>query len=167
MTINPTVWQVISNTLVFGGICAAILTIRYNVKMTRKTQTATFLFESRKDGEYIESLHTLKVIHGSGKSMRSYVFPPEGVSIKEIDALQMRKIQYILNFYERVAVSIKSGIYDEKMIKQTSYTTVIDTYDKSEELIKAIREKLQTQLTYQEYEWLHNRWKAAPLKRCK
>ncbi|QKN81622.1 DUF4760 domain-containing protein [Scandinavium goeteborgense] len=102
MTINPTVWPIISNTLVFGGICAAILTIRYNIKMARKTQTATFLFESRKDSEYIESLHTLKVSHGSGKSMRSYVFPPEGVSLTELDILQMRRIQYILNFFERL-----------------------------------------------------------------
>ncbi|WP_250552608.1 DUF4760 domain-containing protein, partial [Escherichia coli] len=34
--------------------------------------------------------------------------------------------QYILNFYERVAVSIREGIYDEKMIKRTSYTTVVE-----------------------------------------
>ena len=75
MEISPTAWQVISNLLVFGGICTAVLTIRFNVKMARKTQTATFLFESRKDSEYIDGLHTLRRVRDSGKSFRSYVFP--------------------------------------------------------------------------------------------
>jgi hypothetical protein len=38
---------------------------------------------------------------------------------------ERRKFQYILNFYERVAVSIREGIYNEQMIKRTSYTTVM------------------------------------------
>ncbi|CAM4019618.1 MULTISPECIES: DUF4760 domain-containing protein [Lelliottia] len=163
MALSPTTWQVISNVLVFGGICTAVLTIRYNVKMARKTQTATFLFESRKDNEYVESLHTLRRIRDSGKSFRSYVFPIAG-SLSDAETAEGRQIQYILNFYERVAVSIKAGIYEEDMIKQASYTTVLDTYETAEPLIKALREKLRSTLTYQEFEWLHKRWKGKPPK---
>ncbi|TLU69567.1 DUF4760 domain-containing protein [Enterobacter sp. MF024] len=163
MELSPVAWQVISNLLVFGGICTAVMTIRYNVEMARKTQTATFLFESRKDGEYIDSLHTLRRIRDSGKSFRSYVFPPAG-SLSDSETAEGRKIQYILNFYERVAVSIKAGIYEEDMIKQASYTTVMDTYETAEPLIKALREKLRSSLTYQEFEWLHKRWKNKPPK---
>lgn len=151
----------------FCGICTAVITIKYNITMTRKTQTATFLFESRKDVEYVASLHTFKYVHNSGKSFRSFIFPTNGASLTDDEVNQGRKIQYILNFYERVAVSIKSGIYDENMIKKTSYTTVIETFETAEPLIKAIREKIRSDLTYQEYEWLYKRWKRSPLKKGK
>lgn len=78
---------------------------------------------------------------------------------------ERRKFQYILNFYERVAVSIREGIYNEQMIKRTSYTTVIETYDIAEPLIKAIREHIKSETTYQEFEWLVKRWKTKPLKK--
>lgn len=166
MELSPTAWQVISNLLVFSGICTAVLSMKFNVEMARKTQTAMFLFESRKDNEYIESLHTLRRVRDSGKSFRSYVFPVTG-SLSEDETREGQKIQYILNFYERVAVSIKAGIYEEGMIKQASYTTVLDTYEIAEPLIKALREKLHSTLTYQEFEWLYQYWKNKPLKNNK
>lgn len=166
MDLSSTTWQVISNALVFFSICTAVIAIRYNLQMARKTQTATFLFESRKDQEYAESLHTLRRVRDSGKSFRSYVFPVQA-ALSEDETEEGRKIQYILNFYERVAVSVKAGIYEEEMIKQTSWTTVIDTYETAEPLIKALREKLRSAFTYQEFEWLYNRWKIRPLRSIK
>ncbi|WFQ80034.1 DUF4760 domain-containing protein [Xenorhabdus sp. SF857] len=167
MTLDAATLQIISNTIVFIGVLVAIGTIIYNVRTAKKTQTANFLFESRQDIQYIESLHVLKQVHRSGKSFRSYVFPCEGKTISEEEMIERRKFQYILNFYERVAVSIREGIYDEKMIKRTSYTTVIETYDIAEPLIKAIREHIQSETTYQEFEWLVKRWKANPLRKNK
>ncbi|HGC5183412.1 TPA: DUF4760 domain-containing protein, partial [Escherichia coli] len=98
---------------------------------------------------------------------RSYVFPCDGCIITDEEMAERRKFQYILNFYERVAVSIREGIYDEKMIKRTSYTTVVETYDIAEPLIKAIRESINSDTTYQEFEWLVRRWKANPLRKNK
>lgn len=167
MVLDTTTLQIISNAIVLLGVLVAIGTIIYNVRTAKKTQTANFLFESRQDERYTESLHTLKQVHRSGKSFRSYVFPAEGSAITEDEMLERRKLQYILNFYERVAVSIREGIYNEKMIKRTSYTTVIETYDIAEPLIKAIREHIKSETTYQEFEWLVKRWKAKPLKKNK
>lgn len=164
---DPTTLQIISNAIVLLGVLVAIGTIIYNVRMAKKTQTANFLFESRQDTQYIESLHVLKQVHRSGKSFRAYVFPCEGKAITEEEMTERRKFQYILNFYERVAVSIREGIYNEQMIKRTSYTTVIETYDIAEPLIKAIREHINSETTYQEFEWLVKRWKAKPLKKNK
>ena len=151
---NPITLQIISNTIVLLGVLVAIGTIIYNVRTAKKTQTANFLFESRQDMQYIESLH-------------SYVFPCDGCIITDEEMAERRKFQYILNFYERVAVSIREGIYDEKMIKRTSYTTVVETYDIAEPLIKAIRESINSDTTYQEFEWLVRRWKANPLRKNK
>ena len=167
MTPDAATLQIISNAIVLIGVLVAIGAIVYNVRTAKKTQTANFLFESRQDTQYIESLHTLKQVHRSGKSFRSYVFPCEGTSITEEEMAERRKFQYILNFYERVAVSIREGIYDEQMIKRTSFTTVIETHDIAEPLIKAIREHIQSETTYQEFEWLVKRWKAKPLKKNK
>ncbi len=165
MTLDAATLQMISNVIVFFGVVVAIFTIIYNVRTAKKIQTANFLFESRQDLQYIEALHILKKVHRSGKSFRSYVFPSEGGKISEDEMVERRKIQYILNFYERVAIGIDNNIYDETMIKRTSFTTVIETYDIAEPLIKAIRENIKSDSTYQEFEWLVNRWKSDPLKK--
>ncbi len=110
MTIDANTITIISNAIVLLGVIVAIVTIIYNVRTAKKTQTANFLFESRQDTHYIESLHVLKQVHRSGKSFRSYVFPCEGGAITEDEMNERRKFQYILNFYERVAVSIREGI---------------------------------------------------------
>ncbi|UUE36544.1 DUF4760 domain-containing protein [Pectobacterium aroidearum] len=165
MTFDPIKLQLISNLLVFLGVVVAIFAIIYNVLTAKKTQTANFLFESRQDSQYTESLHELKQAHRSNKSFRTYVFPCDGTKITEEDLAARRKFQYILNFYERVAVSIREGIYNEEMIKRTSFTTAIETYDIAEPLIKAIRESISSETAYQEFEWLVKRWKAKPLKK--
>ncbi|WP_049292306.1 DUF4760 domain-containing protein [Franconibacter helveticus] len=157
--------QTISNAIVFMGVVVATLAIIYNVRIARKTQTAVFLFESRKDKEYLESLYMLKKVHASGRSFRSYVFPGPDRPLTDKERVERLKLQYILNFYERVAVSIREGIYNEKMIKQTSYATVIETWDIAEPLIKAVRQYINSETTWQEFEWLVSRWRKAPLKR--
>lgn len=165
MAKDPATLQLVSNVIVFLGVIVAVITITYNVCMAKKTQTAAFLFESRKDKDYVDSLHILKKAHESGKSFRSYVFPIAGTIISDEEMDERRKFQYILNFYERVAVSIRQGIYNEEMIKRTSWTTVIETWDIAEPLIRAIREKINSDTTYQEFEWLVKRWKKNRLKR--
>ncbi len=60
---NPITLQIISNAIVLLCVLVAIGTIIYNVRTAKKTQTANFLFESRQDMQYIESLHTLKQVH--------------------------------------------------------------------------------------------------------
>ncbi|HCL5623485.1 TPA: DUF4760 domain-containing protein [Kluyvera ascorbata] len=167
MTLDANTLSIISSAVVFLGVVAAIVTIIYNVRTAKKTQTANFLFESRQDAQYLESLHVLKQVHRSGKSFRAYVFPCNGGAITEDEMVERRKFQYILNFYERVAVSIREGIYNEEMIKRTSYSTVIETFDIAEPLIKAIREHINSETTYQEFEWLVKRWKKNPLKKNK
>ena len=57
MTLDANTLQIISNAIVLLGVVVAIWTIIYNVRTAKKTQTANFLFESRQDTQYIESLH--------------------------------------------------------------------------------------------------------------
>lgn len=159
--------HLINTALVFIGVIVATIAIVYNVRTAKKTQTAAFLFESRKDQEYLEALHVLKKVHSSEKSLRSYVFPSPDSPVTPEELNDRRKLQYILNFYERVAVSIREGIYNENMIKRTSYTTVMETWNNAEPLIKAVREYIHSETTWQEFEWLVSRWRKSPLKRTR
>ena len=88
--------------------------------------------------------------------------------------LNVANKQYIDEQYEKIYVKdtkqkefILKYFDDEKMIKRTSYTTVVETYDIAEPLIKAIRESINSDTTYQEFEWLVRRWKANPLRKNK
>lgn len=63
MKIEVNTLSIISNIVVFIGVVVAIVAIIYNVRTAKKTQTANFLFESRQDIQYIESLHVLKQVH--------------------------------------------------------------------------------------------------------
>lgn len=159
--------QLMSNAIVGVGVLVAAGTIAYNIRIAKKTQTANFLFESRKDHDYIAGLKTLTRVHNSGVSFRSYVFPCTDVVLGEEQRQEYSEIQYIINFYERVAVSVKHGIYHEDMLKSASCSTVVRVFETSEPLIKAIREKQGRDTLYQEFEWMVKRWKAKPLKKIK
>ena len=166
--------------VVFGAIIATmtmVSTLNANAKAAlqaqiahaetaKKTQTSIFLFESRHDQGFIDGLNVLRDRNESGKSFRSYIYPCEGQSDeeKEKDKEEKRKIGYYLNFFERVSVSIKNGIYDETMLKEVLFNTAIKNYDIAEPFIKAIREKHGRNTYYQEYEWLVDKWKREPLK---
>ncbi|MEX9852093.1 DUF4760 domain-containing protein [Providencia huaxiensis] len=145
---------------------AALQAQEAHAETAKKTQTSVFLFESRHDQGFIDGLEVLRERNEAGKLFRSYIYPPENQTEKEKDSDRddRRKIGYYLNFFERVSVSIKNGIYDETMLKQVLYNTAIKNYDVAEPLIHALRLKHGRSTYYQEYEWLVDRWKREPLK---
>lgn len=157
--------QIVSAIAVSLGLFIAIATIIYNVNTARKVHTSVFLSESRFDTDYKRGLSTLRRIHDSGKSFRSYMFPANGqVDLSEEERIERKEIVYCLSFYERVAVSVKNKTYDETMIKEVFFSSVVNNFDISEPLIKAIREKENKSTYFKEYEWLAKRWKRSPLK---
>ena len=65
--------QIVSAVAVSLGLFIAIATIIYNVNTARKVHTSVFLGESRFDVDYKKGLSTMRRIHESNKSFRSYV----------------------------------------------------------------------------------------------
>lgn len=148
--------QFINTAAMLFSLVLAHKAITWNQHTARKAQTATFLYESRFDKRYIDGLHTLRSIHLSGKSFRSYIFTSPTFSPHEKEERQ--QLVYCLNFYERLAVGIHHGIYHEEMIKEVFYNSIINNYAIAEPFIKAIREKENRKTYYQEYEYLVRRW---------
>lgn len=155
--------QIVSSLAVVIGLLVALATIFYNIRTAKKSQTSVFFAESRHDIKYLEGQHALRQVHNSGKSFRSYIFP-SGPQLSDEEKDERLKIQYCLNFYERLSVSIKNGSYDEVMIKQVFYSSIVQNYEISEPFIKALREQKRRNTYYQEFEWLAKRWKKKPLK---
>ncbi|MBB1201646.1 DUF4760 domain-containing protein [Enterobacteriaceae bacterium 89] len=153
--------QIINAGAMLLSLCVASAAIARHRSVACKALTATFLYESRFDKRYIEGLHTLRAIHLSGRSFRSYIFSSATFNQSEKDERQ--QLVYCLNFYERLAVGILHGIYHEKMIKEVFYNSIINNYVIAEPFINAIREKEKRGTYYQEYEYLVRRWRKAPL----
>lgn len=59
---------------------------------------------------------------------------------------------------------MKRKTYDETMIKEVFYSSVVNNYQIALPLIQAIREKENINTYFKEYEWLATRWKDCPLK---
>ncbi|HEJ7039371.1 TPA: DUF4760 domain-containing protein [Serratia liquefaciens] len=157
--------QIVSAVAVSIGLIIAVITIVYNVKTARKVHTSVFLGESRFDIDYKKGLSTMRRIHESNKAFRSYMYPSNGqADLTDDEKKEKREIIYCLGFYERMAVSVKNKTYDEKMIKEVFYNSVVNNHDISDPLIKAIREKENKTTYFKEYEWLAKRWKKCPLK---
>lgn len=156
--------QMITCATVVLGLIVAITTINFNVKTAKKVHTSVFLAESRFDRDYKRGLSTLKKIHEDGGKFRSLIIPPQGQFLSEDDKIFGREIIYCLGFYERMAVSIRNKIFDEQMVKEVFYSSVVNNYKRSEPLIKAIREKENKLTYYQEYQILAEEWMRKPLK---
>ncbi|MCP5688655.1 DUF4760 domain-containing protein, partial [Klebsiella pneumoniae] len=77
-----------------------------------------------------------------------YMYPSNGqADLTDEEKLEKREIIYCLGFYERMAVSVKRKTYDETMVKEVFYSSVVNNYEISLPLIKAIREK-ENNITY-------------------
>lgn len=154
--------DVTRNFFVLMGIIVAIVSVRSSKATARKKQTADFLFASRTDDKLVAGNRCLTHLH-----LRADVNMKSFASRDRVHSEEGGCIRYVLNHYERIAVGIQAGIYDEKMLKKTSYSTVIRLHNQAKPFIDGVRESEGIQMYYQEFEWLVHRWSAIPLKKRK
>lgn len=139
---------------------ATVATINHNREIARQTETALFMFNSRSDRNLIQGYQTIREIHSSDTdNIVSYATNDEKRKSREAD-----RIRYTLNFWERVAVCVSHGIYCEKIIKDSMYTTVTDVFQRSQPYINAVRAQKHSQTPYQDFEAMVTRWREAPLQ---
>lgn len=150
--------ELMRNFLVLSGIVVAVASVLSAKQTARRKQTADLLFGTRADTELSAGFKLLQKLHNAtDTNIRVYA------KKDKTDSEEANKIRYVLNHWERVCVGINQGIYDEKMLHEASYNTIINLYSQASPFIQAIRENTGKDTYYQELECLYNSWKEKPL----
>jgi|SRR5580698_6267447 hypothetical protein len=133
----------------------AFIAIVVSRRVSRRQAAIEAIFSSRRDEELIKAIRQIAILHGGDKNMAAYA---------KVEGDEGKYIRYALNHYEYVSVGISQGIYDEKIFKSSSYTTMVSLYDRTKPFIDEVRNIKSSRTIYQEFECLACRWKEKPLK---
>jgi len=77
---------------------------------------------------------------------------------------RVEAIKTILNFHEHLAIGIKNSIYDEVLLKEQRYSSVIELLDMTRDYIEERRKQSGHHTSYQDFQRLSERWKTKPLE---
>ncbi len=148
--------------MVMTGVIVAITSVVSARTIARRKQTADLMFGTRADENLNAGYRCLQKMHtGVDVNMRSLA------SNDKKDSDEANRIRYVLNHWERVFVGVRQGIYDEKMLREANYNTVIRTWAQAKPFVEAVRETEQKLTYYQCLEDAAKRWKKKPLKQIR
>ncbi|WP_085637981.1 MULTISPECIES: DUF4760 domain-containing protein [unclassified Pseudomonas] len=148
--------------MIMTGVVVAITSVISARNTARKKQTADMMFGTRSDDMLSEGYKCLQRLHNSDDS-NIRALAKDGKKQSD-DANQIR---YVLNHWERIFVGLRQGIYDENMLREANYNTVLRTYAQARPYIEAVREEEQKNTYYQCLERAAKRWKKKPLVELK
>lgn len=93
------------------------------------------------------------------RSIKDMKTPEEQYAYVEADKERLANLIDILNFFEALAVGIRTQIVEEDTAKQFFRSMVVEYWNGADSFIKKRRaEKMNSRLSF-EMEWLHDRWK--------
>lgn len=139
-----------------GWTVTSLVTLRNSVKQ----HTMNTLLQSRLSATYMEHV----------KNVNSTFFSPHGEIIpltkdevlKPPPGVTLGSLNYLLNYFEFVAVGIRHGDLDEALLKSSLRGMVCSIYCVALSLINARRAELGPDRKSRSYEnlcWLHERWR--------
>ncbi|MBC2659781.1 DUF4760 domain-containing protein [Pseudomonas sp. MSSRFD41] len=144
--------------LIMTGVVVAIASVISARNTARKKQTADLLFGTRSDEKLSDGYKCLQRLHNSDDANMRALTKEDKKNSEDAN-----QIRYVLNHWERVFVGLRQGIYDEKMLREANYNTVIKTFNQARAYIEAVRELEQRPTYYQCLERAAKRWKRKPL----
>ncbi|MGY2258147.1 DUF4760 domain-containing protein [Pseudomonas sp. SDO55104_S430] len=145
--------------MVMTGVIVAITSVVSARTIARRKQTADLMFGTRADDNLSNGYKCLQRLHTDpGSNMRSFA------SDDKSNSDDANSIRYVLNHWERVFVGVRQGIYDEKMLREANYNTVIRVWAQAKPYVEAVREAAQKPTYYQCLESAAKGWKKKPLK---
>lgn len=131
-------------------------------QMTRRKNSADVIFNSKNDDRLRDGIRTIRRLNDdSNVEISKYAYEQSADEATQKDSAA---VNYVLNYYEYVAVGIKRGIYDESILKDSSYTTLVHMYEFCLPYIENVRRLRQRSTTWCEFEKLALRWVDKPLK---
>lgn len=140
----------------FISALGAVYIIRSNGRQARNRATIDLVMHQRSDVELNNARKIVLDLHRKNlPSLTPY--------LNDKNSEEYKAIQIVLNNYEFIATGIRLNAFDEKIFKRMRYTTTMKDWGGLQGLIIEIRRMANTNTTYQEFEWLCNKWKNAPL----
>lgn len=150
-------------TLVVGVVAStiAIVAIYSNRQLSKKKNSLETILAVKGDEQLRKAI---SVIHDTHKDPDTNIETYAYAKYASDDI--SKKIRYALNFYEYLAVGIHKKVYDESILKESMYTTMITVHSRCEAFIDTIRrDGHETALCH--FESLAKRWINKPLKKAK
>lgn len=146
-----------------GAVCLTALFAAWAVisarQTTRKKNAADVIFNSRSDENLRNGIRTIRRLNlDPDIDISSLAYS----NTKNPD--DANSIAYVLNHYEYVAVGLKRKIYDEDILKDSNYTTLIHMYQFCKPYIESVRRINERTTTWCELEKLAKRWVDKPIK---
>ncbi|WPP00558.1 DUF4760 domain-containing protein [Pseudomonas sp. HR96] len=135
------------------GVTVAVISVLTVKATAKRKQSADLLFASRADKELMAGMRCLAAIHERADSnVRAYARKDQ------VGTDEAKSIRYVLNHWEYVSVGVQAGIYDEKMLWNASYNTLVGLHRNARPFIDALREASGRSTLFQEVQWLAERW---------
>ena len=162
----PTTWQALTAlAIIISGLLGAFIAIKsiWSARdIAKKKAAIDFINASQSNVLLKTSFRKVFELHQSSeKEIEDYAYKKKDDS--EHFEIQ-EHIQYLLNFLENMSVAIMQGIYDEQTIKESRYSGTMRVWRMTRRFIYKLREQLENDTVYMEFEDLAERWKDNPLK---
>lgn len=144
-----------------AGSIIALWSIISAREVSRKKAAMEFLLASFDNQLYRDAYSTIRKLHSSADSEIEIFAYEQGLD--EAGLKTRANILYLLNYHESIAVAINRGIFDELTVKETRFTSIVRTWKMTRQFVYKLREQLEIDTVYMEFEELAEHWKENPL----
>lgn len=143
------------------GSTIALYTVFSHRKISKLKNSMDFVNGYNEDKDIAEAIKEINALKdwASGEI--------EKMATKDGHCKNTIHIRRVLNYYEALAICLDHKIYNETIIKEAVYTTVLDTWAICLPYVNERRKKEGKQTYYQELSILITRWTKNPLKKKK
>ncbi len=138
------------------AIVASAIGVMYQIhqsrKISKRLRTLDILLDHENDKTHEDALAILRKYNIDGKSTARL-----GENHLKKDLRDDADIVFeLLNYYEYLAVAVSRNIICEKTLLKANFSTVIEIYESSRELIQKLQTSKPT--VFIELTWLYKRW---------
>jgi len=152
-------FSMVSSTLI--GSCIALYTVFSHRKISKLKNSMDFVNSYNEDEDITKAIKEINDLKSKPSTEIEKMATIDGRCDNTLH------IRMVLNYYEVMAICIRHKIYNETIIKEAIYTTVLDTWGICQPYVKERRKQDGKSTYYQELSILTERWREKPLKKKK
>ena len=154
--------------VLFGTLVVLFFTAWYARKAIKeqtainKKRAAISLMIQMKQDPFLSAVFPIinRIHKDPDDAIELYARPDRGGKYSPEKTIEIAKIRYLLNYYETICVGINNGIYEEKIIIDSLFTTMVSAYVYTKSYIETVRTIRKLSSPYENFEnrildWKH------------